>query len=160
MFLAPMLVLLGNPFDFNFLSMSQLAENSYFAKLIMRNACFGFPNPSILISKINPKITFFKTPSCIPFLMLLLVSYTLFAAFILLSKEIQWVPKWDPTSTKWRQNSIQNIFMRSPFSGPDFVLHFARPLAHFWHHLGSNCFPFASIWKTHAMISHAYSIDL
>ena len=127
MFLPPTLILVGKPFDPIFLSISQVPENYYFATVLIRNACFYFPDPSILLSNNDPKQNFVKISS--------------------------WIPIWVPLCCfhvnmadlgNPRQNGVQNIVMRSPCFGPDFLLHFGRPLAHFWYPLGSTRFPFAS----------------
>ena len=62
--------------------------------------------------------------------------------------EIQWAPKWDPKSTKWRQKCFKisigqkwhpkrQTTHRPPlicaiFFGSDILMHFGRALTHFW----------------------------
>ena len=111
----------------------------------MRDASFCFSRPPILASKINPRIMFFQDT----FLDTLFdQSIFIFAKMIDLGDpfKIQWAPKWDPKSTKWRQKHSFVIFTRVPSLRPDFWMHFGNPLAHFWCHFGTLWLDCIRLW--------------
>ena len=56
------LLISGTSFGINFLSISQIPPNSYFATNIMRTLCFYNFRPLILASKINKKTHVFYNP--------------------------------------------------------------------------------------------------
>ena len=83
------------PLSMDFLHISWLPENNCLATRIMRNACFGFSRPTLFVD-----------------LMLILYEKDRFGHPF----TIQWAPKWDPKSTKWRKNVFQIYVRRSPYS--------------------------------------------
>ena len=125
----------------------------------MRNACFCSSRPPILALKIHPKIMFFQDA----FL------DTIFVDFMLVLYEnarfgdpfkIQWAPKSNPKSTKWRPKPYLFIFGRSTFSSPGFVLHFGRPLAQCWTLLVPIGYLLLHFRYHFSMIFHVFSTDL
>ena len=136
-----MLVVCWTPFGINFLYISQLSENLYFATRIMRNACLS-KNLPLGHQKSIPKSCFFKTPSRIHFLFyFMLISYEINRFGV--PFKIQWAPKWDPQSTKWRQRITKNMFcfrvttvlFATRFSNALWV-----PPCAFWTDVGSHVF--------------------